>query len=194
MHKLFRFFIPFILFTLVFSGCRKQPPTPVSDTDMGGSLPIVINGGIVPDRTQTGWGMDGPDLELRASTASIDDVSNTYNGRAMARNILQDVYFAFDSSSISPMERSKLQEAANYLVANPNHGLLIEGYCDWYGTEEYNLALGDRRANSARDYLATLGIDPKRIETLSKGSLEATRGLSKSESGKDRRDVLIIIK
>lgn len=194
MLKLFRFFIPFILFTLIFSGCRKQPPTPVSDTDMGGSLPIVINGGIVPDRTQTGWGMEGPDLELRASTASIDDVSNTYNGRAMARNILQDVYFAFDSSSISAMERSKLQEAANYLVANPSHGLLIEGYCDWYGTEEYNLALGDRRANSARDYLATLGIDPKRIETLSKGSLEATRGLSKSESGKDRRDVFIIIK
>lgn len=138
--------------------------------------------------------MNGPDLELRASNASIDDDTNTYNGRAMVRNILQDVYFGFDSSSISTSERSKLQEVANYLVANPNHGLLIEGYCDWYGTEEYNLALGDRRANSARDYLATLGIDPKRIETLSKGSLEATRGLSKSESGKDRHDVFIIVK
>ena len=70
----------------------------------------------------------------------------------------------------------------------------MEGHCDWYGTEDYNLALGDRRANSARDYLTTLGIGIDRIDTLSKGSLEATAGLSKSESGQDRRVELIILK
>ncbi|MDA9589999.1 OmpA family protein, partial [Opitutales bacterium] len=70
----------------------------------------------------------------------------------------------------------------------------IEGYCDYYGTEDYNLALGDRRANSARDYLATLGADTNTVDTLSKGGLEATAGISKSESGKDRRVELIILK
>ena len=59
--------------------------------------------------------------------------------------------------------------------------------CDWYGTEEYNLALGDLRANSVANYLQDLGIDPIRINTVSTGSLEAQIGLSKTNSKKDRR-------
>ena len=107
--------------------------------------------------------------------------------------ILEDVFFSFDSYSIASTERTKLQSAADYLKGNPQDGLLIEGHCDWYGTADYNLALGDRRAKSIRDYLITLGISANRIETLSKGSLEATSGLSKPEARKDRRGELIVL-
>jgi peptidoglycan-associated lipoprotein len=70
----------------------------------------------------------------------------------------------------------------------------VEGHCDWYGTAEYNLALGDRRAESVSNYLGTLGITPLRIDKLSKGSLEATSGLSKAQASEDRRADLILLK
>jgi peptidoglycan-associated lipoprotein len=193
MFKLLRFFLPLILAAFVLTGCRKQPPTPVTDGALG-SGSQYDNGDIIIPGIESGWGNnDGDTPELRDG-AGFNDGDNTYNGRPMVRGVLQDVYFGFDSSSISASERSKLQDAANHLASNPSDGLLIEGYCDWYGTEDYNLALGDRRANSARDYLATLGVDTGRIDTLSKGSLQATTGLSKSESGQDRRDELILLK
>lgn len=187
MYKTLRFALPLILAAFVLSGCRKQPPTPVTDSAMGSGSEPGNGDDLIPDPED--WG----NLEPR-DDEGIDLDEGTYNGRQMVRGELQDVYFGFDSSSISPSERSKLQEAADHLASNLSDELLIEGYCDWYGTEDYNLALGDRRANSARDYLATLGVSGDRIDTLSKGSLAATAGLSKSESGQDRRVELVILK
>ena len=158
-----------------------QPPTPSGDSWSG-------NGGIIPSGVESEW-----DLDPRDPSESINDASNTYNGRTMVEDILEDVYFSFDSYAISIAERPKLQQAVDYLLANPNDGLLIEGHCDWYGTEDYNLALGDRRAKSILDYLMTLGIRADRIQTLSKGSLEATSGLSKTEARQDRRGELIVL-
>ena len=112
----------------------------------------------------------------------------------MLPNILEPVYFGFDSTAIAPKERIKLKAASDYLTKNPDTALLIEGHCDWYGTTEYNLALGDRRASSASQYIETLGIDLARIETLSKGSLQSTSGLAKDQSFQDRRVDLIILK
>ena len=127
-----------------------------------------------------------------------DDQNNIengyYNGREMIVGKLPSIYFGFDSASIPATERIKLQEAANYLANNPSENLLIEGRSDWYGTADYNIALSDRRANSALDYLNTLGADSSRIETLSKGSLEATSGLSKTQASQDRRADLILLK
>ena len=191
MYKTLRFALPLILAAFVLSGCRKQPPTPVTDSAMGSGSESGNGDDLIPGMDPEDWGND---LELRDGDEGIDLDEGTYNGRQMVRGVLQDVYFGFDSSSISSSERSKLQDAADHLASNPSDGLLIEGYCDWYGTEDYNLALGDRRANSARDYLATLGVSGDRIDTLSKGSLEATAGLSKSESGQDRRVELVILK
>ena len=114
--------------------------------------------------------------------------------RDRVRGELPSIYFGFDSSSVGASERSKLQQAAEYLEQNPEHHLLVEGHCDWHGTSEYNLVLGDRRANSIGDYLDTLGITPGRIEKLSKGSLEATSGLSRELSSQNRRGDLIVLK
>jgi peptidoglycan-associated lipoprotein len=192
MIKLLRLSLPLILAVFVLTGCRKQPPTPVTDGELGNGSQYDTGDSIL-EGIDADWGNNGG-LELRDDDAGIDIAEGTYNGRPMVRGVLQDVYFGFDSYSISASERSKLQEAANHLASNPSDGLLIEGYCDWSGTEDYNLALGDRRANSARDYLATLGVSADRIDTLSKGSLQAISGLSKSESGQDRRDELILLK
>jgi peptidoglycan-associated lipoprotein len=190
MFKSLRIALSLILAAFVLPACtKKQDPTPV-DSTMGTSS-NDLGDSIIPAGDGTGWGTD---LEPRALGDGIDLGANTYNGRQMVTGVLQPVYFEFDSSSISASERSKLQNAANHLMDNPSDGLLMEGHCDWYGTEDYNLALGDRRANSARDYLATLGISTDRIDTLSKGSLEATAGLAKSESAQDRRVELIILK
>ena len=108
--------------------------------------------------------------------------------------MLSSVYFGFDSSSVAASERLKLQEAAEHLEQNSEDHLLVEGHCDWYGTSEYNLALGDRRASSISDYLYTLGITPERIESFLRASLEAISGSSKELSFKDRRADLIILK
>ena len=177
----------------VFAGCaQQQTPTP-ADTMSGEATQTGEDyGEFIPQSPGLGedYGPGAEGLEMRDS-GGIDD--GFYNGRRMREDILSPVYFNFDSSSITGSERPKLQEAADYLRQNPEQGLLIEGHCDWYGTAEYNLALGDRRANSARDYLVTLGIDGDRIETLSKGSLEATKGLSKSAASEDRRADLIVL-
>lgn len=193
MFKSLRIALSLILAAFVLPACtKKQDPTPVGTTiGSSSSKSSDIGDSIIPAGDGTGWGTD---LEPSALGDGIDLGANTYNGRQMVRGVLQPVYFGFDSSSIAAAERSKLQNAATHLMENPSDELLMEGHCDWYGTEDYNLALGDRRANSARDYLATLGVSTDRIDTLSKGSLEATAGLSKSESGQDRRVELIILK
>lgn len=192
MFKLFRFSLPLILIVFIFTGCSRQPPTSITDGGLGANNSALDSDGIIPGM-DSDWST-GDGLEPRDDDAAINAEENTYNGRPMVRGVLQNVYFGFDEFSISATERFKLQAAADHLAANPSDGLLIEGYCDYYGTEDYNLALGDRRANSARDYLTTLDVDTSSVDTLSKGSLESTAGLSKSESGKDRRVELIILK
>jgi peptidoglycan-associated lipoprotein len=110
------------------------------------------------------------------------------------RGVLQPVYFDFDSSAIRVAERAKLTEAKQYLDANPNARLLLEGHCDWRGTAEYNMGLGDRRASSVRDFLGSLGVPASRVETLSKGDLDATEGATESQMQQDRRVELVVLR
>ncbi|MCX7769809.1 MAG: peptidoglycan-associated lipoprotein Pal [Proteobacteria bacterium] len=79
------------------------------------------------------------------------------------------IHFDFDKYDIKKEYVSVLKEIAEYLKANPDIRILIEGHCDERGTREYNLQLGMRRAESAKKYLVDLGIDEKRIETISYG-------------------------
>lgn len=79
------------------------------------------------------------------------------------------VYFAFDAFTIAPSERSKLEQTAQYLTQNPNVRIIVAGHTDERGTIQYNLGLGERRANAVRDYLIGLGISGNRIHTISYG-------------------------
>ena len=81
----------------------------------------------------------------------------------------EHIYFDFDKSNLKPDAQEVLKRKATFLKANPNDNVLIEGHCDERGTNEYNLALGDRRANSAKKFLMNLGIAESRIRTISYG-------------------------
>ena len=82
-----------------------------------------------------------------------------------------NIYFDFDKSNLKPEAQETLKKKAAFLRYNPSFALLIAGNCDNRGTEEYNLALGERRADSARQYLIALGISGDRIKTISYGEL-----------------------
>ncbi|MBI3752583.1 MAG: peptidoglycan-associated lipoprotein Pal [Deltaproteobacteria bacterium] len=82
---------------------------------------------------------------------------------------LQDIFFDYDRFYIRDDAKPALEENAKYLKANKNGSIVIEGHCDERGTSEYNMALGERRAQSVRKYLTDLGIDPAKISTISYG-------------------------
>lgn len=81
----------------------------------------------------------------------------------------ENIHFDFDKSNLRMDAQEILKRKAAFLKANPNDKVLIEGHCDERGTNEYNLALGDRRANSARKFLMNMGIADSRIKTISYG-------------------------
>lgn len=85
------------------------------------------------------------------------------------RFVNEDVHFDFDSSVLSAEAQQILLDKAQWLRRNSDASVTIEGHCDERGTNEYNLALGDRRANSVKAYLADLGISASRMDTVSYG-------------------------
>jgi peptidoglycan-associated lipoprotein len=85
------------------------------------------------------------------------------------RSALRDVNFEFDRYDLTPEARAILEDVARALKGNPQFTVQIEGHADERGTPEYNLALGERRAQAAKDYLVSLGVEANRIETVSYG-------------------------
>jgi len=87
----------------------------------------------------------------------------------LAQSAGDRVFFAFDRSDISPEAQQTLQRQAEWLQRYPNVSATIEGHCDERGTREYNLALGERRANAAKQVLIAAGVSPARLSTISYG-------------------------
>ena len=104
------------------------------------------------------------------------------------------IFFALDSSDVSDQDRATLQSQAQWLARYPNKRATIEGHCDERGTRDYNLALGERRANAAKNYLAALGVDPGRLSVISYGK-ERPDALGSDEASwaKNRRAVTVTI-
>ena len=90
-------------------------------------------------------------------------------GTAPQTGVLADVYFAFDRSELATEARETLQRNSDWIKEHPGVQIEIEGHADSRGTNEYNLALGSRRAQAVKDYLVTLGVDPGRFSTISYG-------------------------
>ncbi len=82
---------------------------------------------------------------------------------------IRDAFFDFDSVAIRPEDGKNLQSTAQWLRDHRRFHVLVEGHCDERGTEQYNLALGEKRASEAKEYLAALGIDPQNVATISYG-------------------------
>lgn len=104
------------------------------------------------------------------------------------------VNFALDSSDLDSRARAVLDSQAQWLSRYPNVPVSLEGHCDERGTREYNLALGDRRANSAKNYLAARGVAPGRISTISYGKERPIAlGSDEASYAQNRRAVTIVL-
>jgi len=105
----------------------------------------------------------------------------------------EDVHFEFDSIQLTPVAQEILTKKARWLQANPGAKVTIEGHCDNRGTNEYNLALGEGRAQSAKAYLVDLGIDASRLNTISYGEERPIDRAQNEEAwAKNRRDHFVI--
>lgn len=137
-----------------------------------------------------------PQDVTNAAALGLESRNSAFGADAANREegLLPSVYFDFDQSFVRPSDRDLLQDAADYLRANPEARLVVEGHCDWRGTTEYNLALGDRRASSVRDYLVDLGIADERIEVVSYGDREADTDVTDAQMQQDRRADLIVVR
>ena len=193
-HFAKKFTLVLTIATLALAGCTKKPVRPDPDQTMMGMQ--GANGGAGYNDSLLNQGINtGMDPLLDDSALGLTQRGDGYyEDDQMIKGLLEPVYFDFDQSGIKTSERIKLEAAIDYLNANPQHRLLLEGHCDWKGTAEYNLGLGDRRAGSARQFLETAGVAASRLETSSKGDLEAVENASDAQRAQDRRVELIILK
>ena len=108
-----------------------------------------------------------------AKKAGVDTVDDVYTGtetvKFLAKGVPDRVFFATNKSKLTTASRDTLRKQATWLRKNKNISITIEGHADERGTREYNLALGERRANAAKDYLMTYGVSGKRISVISYG-------------------------
>ena len=174
------------------SGCKKKP-TPltelpgaktgkVADAGPGGAMtPGQGPGGVAGTDTTGGIASNPP---------------GSHDGWIKDAEALkaETVHFDFDSSVIKASEKPKVAAVADYLKANKGKAVRVEGNCDERGTEEYNRALGERRALAAREALSKAGVSPDRIRTISYGKDKpADSAHDESAWGKNRRDDFILL-
>lgn len=113
------------------------------------------------------------------------------------RGYIRDAFYNYDEATLDDSAQAALTASANWLKSREgsNYNLLIEGHCDERGTEQYNLALGDRRANSAKDYLMTLGVAGNRIRTVSYGEERPfEEGHNDASWAQNRRAHLVLVR
>ena len=174
------------------SGCKKKP---VNVTELPGSP-----AGKTPDMPPGSAIKTG---ETPGATSATDTTGGTPSNPAdLHRGWHEDaqalkaetVYFDFDSSVIKASEKPKAAAVADYLKANKGKAVRVEGNCDERGTEEYNRALGERRALALREELIRLGIGPTEVDTTSYGKDKpAAQGHDEAAWKLNRRDDFIVL-
>ncbi len=178
-----------MLLSLGTSACRKKPGTVTPlPQGMTGNVKDVAPGAGLGDT-----GTSGKDLTSQGLEQPNPD--KWANAKRDAEAFKQEtVYFAFDSSTVRPAEKSKIAKVADQLKANPSNGVEVDGHCDERGTEEYNRALGERRALAVREELARLGVDGSRIVTKTFGKdMPADPGHNDAAWAKNRRAEFILL-
>jgi len=141
------------LLSLFFSGCpgsKKAIQTPASDP-------------VEPAVTRD------PEPSVPAYTRPAEESRTATETASAVPFVLQNVYFEFDRYDLTPEALQTLADNTRVLKAHPEARVVVEGHCDERGTVEYNLALGDKRAKAARDYMISLGVDPGQVLTISYG-------------------------
>jgi peptidoglycan-associated lipoprotein len=153
----------------VLAGCHKSETTG-SETDMNA-------GG-------AGGGIQSGSLGQAAPGSEAD----------LQQNVGDRVFFLLNQSELSAEARQTLDKQAAWLKRYPSVRVTVEGHCDERGTREYNMALGARRANSARAYLVALGVESSRIQTVSYGAERpAVLGTGEEVWSQNRRAVTVVV-
>ena len=161
--------------------------------------------------TATATGAGGSEAASTRVTVTEEAAPDNSGGRprtspanptvaAMFGQAVQAIYFDYNKADLTAESREKLRRSAEWLTQAPNRSIAfrIEGHCDPRGTEEYNIGLGERRAQAAREFLVSLGVDGARIQTVSYGE-ERSSGASEGAPGvrpswaNDRRDDFIYV-
>ena len=134
--------------------------------------------------------------QKKASSPSGQMQGDTYTGtdtvKELAKGVPDRVFFATNETILTTASRETLRKQASWLRKNSDINVIVEGHADERGTREYNLALGERRANSAKDYLMTYGISSDRISVLSYGKEKPVdSGSNPLAWSKNRRSVTV---
>jgi peptidoglycan-associated lipoprotein len=161
---------------VLLAGCAKRPATTQAAAPAPTGAAATTSG--MPPTTAAQPGMSGGGTAGPATAAPPASGMGPATAAPAARPApkefvavadLKDVHFDFDKYDIRPPDAKVLDGNAGWLKSNPNHLVLIEGHCDERGTNEYNLALGERRAKSTMNYLVSQGVQASRITIISYG-------------------------
>ena len=138
--------------------------------------------------------------QRQAERARQAEIERQREAERTARQALMEmesekIYFDYDKSELKPEARAVLTKKAAWLRANPEYSITIEGHCDERGSTEYNLALGERRADAAAKFLSALGLSANRISTVSYGEEKPVDSRSNETAwAKNRRDEFVLAK
>lgn len=171
-------FVMCVLAGLALTACESSPEMNASTSGDGSARPMTSD--------QSGANSGGINSQrLGGQTpGSAED---------FVVNVGDRVYFAVDKFDLSPEARTTVENQVTWLKRYPAVVVTVEGHADERGTREYNLALGERRANSVRDYMIALGIEANRVKTISYGKERPVDPASSEEAwSKNRRAVTVI--
>lgn len=184
-RKLIFTLIASLILVVVASGCRSRKKTPPVTTP----APVVQAPAPAPPVSRDNdFVATEPDRDVLPSDLS------ELTALAHQRGWLRDAFFGFDASTLDADAREALTASARWLRDNPQYRILVEGHCDERGTSQYNLALGERRAQTARDYLVQSGVAAHRIRITSFGEERPfDSGSNESAWARNRRAHLLLV-
>jgi peptidoglycan-associated lipoprotein len=197
--------ILFLCLAVVLAGCPKKTVT-MDEAAMKGSEDAAAAERERQARLEAERAKQEQELRAREEAARKAQADKEFEkslvakkepgieGEVFESSLLKDIRFDFDKYDVRPEDVETLKQNAALLAKNPKVKIQIEGHCDERGTAQYNLALGERRANSAKQYLITLGISADRLGTISYGEEKpADPGHNEEAWAKNRRAHFVIL-
>jgi peptidoglycan-associated lipoprotein len=200
MKAIYKAMIVVLAVTTLATGCKRKPQPPLTYIP-GITKPITneVSGfdkeGLAKVDTEKTTSMPLPNTNVSSENVPLGN-RELIEGMIPDRDTFKanTVHFDFDSAAIKPTERSKIDAVAQVLKSKPNTKVQVEGHCDERGTEEYNRALGERRALAVREYLINAGISADRIFTISYGEdRPVDPGHNEAAWAKNRRAEFVLL-
>lgn len=183
-----------IVLLAIAPACTKKKTVPPAVVPTESEAPTVT---IPPPADTTTVAEERDFVEEQPKVEVFPSDMDELNKYVAGKGYIRDAFFNYDEATLDDAAQSALSNSANWLKSKEgaSYNLLVEGHCDERGTEQYNLALGDRRANTAKEYLVTLGVDAGRIRTVSYGEERPfDNGHDDGAWAKNRRAHLVLVR